>query len=219
VAYLDEVAEQVKTLEAEGVAVIKLHGDEPDAPTPPQVQAVASPDLLETTPMASSPSQGLPELRRAIAATYGLTGWRIGYAVSDRATTARMTRLLQLSGTSVPSAIHQAAVNALPGNPEAANARSTKLGDRINLAWNELINHPLSFIRPEGGMYLFPRVNLEGFDSRAYTRTLLATKRVAATPGEAFGSYPDHFWLSLNTTTRDLTEGVKRIGTMGEAWR
>jgi aspartate/methionine/tyrosine aminotransferase len=209
----------VKTLEAEGVAIIKLHGDEPDASMPPQVQAGASPDLLETTPMASSPSQGLPELRRAIAATYGLTGWRIGYAVSDRATTARMTRLLQLSGTSVPSATQQAAVNDLPGNHVAANARSTKWGDRINLTWNELINHLLSFIRPEGGVYLFPQANLEGFNSRAYTRTLLATKRMAVTPGAAFGAYPDHFRLSLNATTRDLTEDVKRIGAMGEAWR
>jgi len=40
----------------------------------------------------------------------GLTGWRIGYAVSDIETTARMKRLLQLSLTCVPEFVQKDAL-------------------------------------------------------------------------------------------------------------
>lgn len=149
---------------------------------------------------------------------YGLTGWRIGYAVSDLETTLRMKRLLQLSVACVPEFVQKAALNALTMNQEDVEAFSEEIGERIELACKELINYPLSFTRPEGGIYLFPRANIEGFDSRAFARTLLSKNKVAVVPGEAFGVYPEHFRLSLGTNKRDIKEGVKRIGALLEEW-
>ncbi len=154
-----------------------------------------------------------------LPATHSLRGWRIGYMVSDDATTARVTRLLQLAGVGVPAAVQHAAVKTLDGSHGAVTAGLTPLEARIDLACAELGNHPrLSFTRPHGGLFMFPRVNLEGFTSRAFAKTLLATQRVAVAPGEAFGEYPTHFRVSLTATKRDLKEGVKRIGGLLEAW-
>jgi aspartate/methionine/tyrosine aminotransferase len=92
------------------------------------------------------------------------------------------------------------------------------MGERVVLACKELINYPVLFTRPEGGMYLFPRANIENFDSQTFTRTLLSKKKVAVVPGEAFGVYPEHFRLSLSTNKRDITESVKRVGELLEEW-
>lgn len=372
VAYLYDVAEQVKELEAKGESVIKLDVGEPVFSTPPQVKEAASTSLLEKTRIGYSSSQGLPELRSVIAAalsqkhdravsaeqvlitpsgkfavfaaivsmislgdrvllpepswpvyenytclaggrvdlihtrleddwrlnmerleealavkpkllvlctpsnptgkivsesdlvkicrlaeaqgtvvlsdetysayaftpstsildvadsnfiyvdsfskTYGLTWWHIGYVVSDIETAARMKRLLQLSVTCVPEFVQKAVLKALVMNQEDVKTFSKEMGERIELACKELINYPMSFTRPEGSMYMFPRANIEGFDSRAFTRTLLSKKKVAVVPGEAFGAYPEHFMLSLGTSKRDIKEGVKRIGALLEEW-
>ena len=152
--------------------------------------------------------------------THALQGWRIGYAVSDVATTARMTRLLQLAGVGVPEAVQHAAVKAMNWSQGAAAPGLTPLEARIDLACAELGHHlRLSFTRPHGGLFMFPRVNLEDFNSRNFTKTLLETQRVAVAPGEAFGGYPSHFRVSLAVTKRDLKEGVKRIGGLLEAWQ
>jgi aspartate/methionine/tyrosine aminotransferase len=67
-------------------------------------------------------------------------------------------------------------------------------------------------------MYLFPRVNIENFDSQTFTSTLLSKKKVVAVPGDVFGVYPEHFRLSLSKNKRGIKEGMKRIGVLLEEW-
>ncbi|MCW3988058.1 MAG: pyridoxal phosphate-dependent aminotransferase, partial [Candidatus Bathyarchaeota archaeon] len=149
---------------------------------------------------------------------YGLKGERIGYAVSNLETTTRMNRLLQLSVAYVPEFVQRAVLNDLPLIQQNVEAFMKEMDERIELACKELINYPLLFTRPEGGIHIFPRTNIEDFDSRMFTKTLLSKKKVAVVPGEAFGEYPEHFRLSLGTNKRDIKEGVKRIGALLEEW-
>lgn len=150
--------------------------------------------------------------------SYGLKGERIGYAVSNLETTTRMNRLLQFSIACIPEFVQRAALNDLPIIQQNVEAFMKEMDERIELACKELINHSLSFTRPEGGIHIFPRTNIEDFDSRMFTKTLLSKKKVAVVPGEAFGEYPEHFRLSLGTNKRDIKEGVKRIGALLEEW-
>jgi chorismate mutase len=66
VAYLYNIAEQMKEFKAKGESVIKLKFGEPVFFTIPQVKKVASPSLKITCKNYSS-SQGAPELRSTIA--------------------------------------------------------------------------------------------------------------------------------------------------------
>jgi aspartate/methionine/tyrosine aminotransferase len=150
--------------------------------------------------------------------SYGLKGECIGYAVSNLETTTRMNRLLQFSIACIPEFVQRAALNDLPLIQQNVEAFMKEMDERIELACKELINHSLSFTRPEGGIHIFPRTNIEDFDSRMFTKTLLSKKKVAVVPGEAFGEYPEHFRLSLGTNKRDIKEGVKRIGALLEEW-
>jgi aspartate/methionine/tyrosine aminotransferase/chorismate mutase len=146
-----------------------------------------------------------------------MTGWRIGYVVSDIKTIARIKKLIQMSVTGVSEFAQQAAVDALSMKQED-EAFSREMKERIKLARTELDRYPLSCARPEGGMYLFPKTNVEGFDSRKFAQQLLSKKKVAVVPGEAFGEYAEHFRISLGTSKRDIGEGVKRIGELVEEW-
>lgn len=150
--------------------------------------------------------------------THGMTGWRIGYVVSDIKTITRMKKLIQISVTGVSEFVQKAALEALTMNQEEYEAFSKEMNERIRLACNELDQYPISYARPEGGMYLFPKTNIVGFDSRQFAQQLLSKKKVAVVPGEAFGEYPEHFRISLGTNKREIKEGVKRIGELVEEW-
>ncbi len=144
--------------------------------------------------------------------------WRIGYVVSDLNTLTRIKELIQMSITGVSDFVQQAALNALTMERGEDAAVSRNMKERIELACTELDRYPVSYARPEGGIYLFPKANMEGFDSRKFAEQLLSKKKVAVVPGEAFGEYPEHFRISLSTRKRDIREGVKGIGELVEEW-
>jgi len=150
--------------------------------------------------------------------SYGLKGERIGYAVSNLETTTRTNRLLQFSIACIPEFVQRAVLNDLPLIQQNVEVFMKEMDERVELACKELINHFLLYTRPEGGIHIFPRTNIEDFDSRMFAKTLLSKKKVAVVPGEVFGEYPEHFRLSFGTNKRDIKEGVKRIGALLEEW-
>jgi len=150
---------------------------------------------------------------------FGMTGWRIGYAVSDVETISRMQKLVQISVTCVPAFIQRAALQALTMNQDVFDFFAQEMKERISLTSKELDKYPLSYTRPEGGMYLFPKGDQETFDSNRFVKHLLLKKNVSIAPGEAFGNYPQHFRISLGTNISELLEGIKRIGELMLQWQ
>ena len=142
---------------------------------------------------------------------YGMTGWRIGYAVSDRKTIDRMQSILQLSITCVPEFIQKAALSALTMEQGVFNEYANEMRERLNLVCNRLKKLPVKYFRPRGGMYVFPKVTMNGFDSVTFANKLLENRRIAVTPGNAFGNYPEHFRISLGTNKEEIKEGIKGI--------
>jgi aspartate aminotransferase len=143
---------------------------------------------------------------------YGMTGWRIGYAVSDSDTILKMQKLIQVSMTCVPEFIQKTAVKALSMDKSKFDVFKTKLMKRIEIACNELSKLPLSYSKPDGAMYIFPRIDLKNFRSLAFVEELLIKKKVAVSPGEAFGDYPSHIRISLSTDESEIVRGIRRIG-------
>lgn len=143
---------------------------------------------------------------------FGMTGWRIGYAVSDPQTIEKMHKILQMSVTCLPGFIQKTALEALKsGSDSKANPFRKIMEGRINVACRELDRLPVSYMRPEGAMYIFPKVNREGFDSKVFANSLLREAKVAVAPGEAFGRYPEHLRLSMTASKPDVKEAIRRI--------
>jgi aspartate aminotransferase len=145
---------------------------------------------------------------------FGMTGWRVGYAISDTKTISSMQKIIQSSITCIPGFVQKAALEALKSTKEIYLDYAKKIGRRIDIACKELDGLPLTYMRPNGAMYIFPRIDIEDINSKDFALKLLSEKKVALTPGEAFGDYPTHFRISLTTNEMNIKKGIRSVGDM-----
>ncbi|MCK5402928.1 aminotransferase class I/II-fold pyridoxal phosphate-dependent enzyme [Candidatus Bathyarchaeota archaeon] len=150
---------------------------------------------------------------------FGMTGWRVGYAVSDKETISKMQKIIQISVTCVPEFIQKASFKALTMEQKRFEDYSIKMKERVQIACEEIKGKYLNCIEPEGGMYIFPKSTIDGFQSMDFAHKLLDRKRVSVTPGDAFGEYPEHFRISLGRNKDQIREGIKKIHEEIEEWQ
>ena len=150
---------------------------------------------------------------------FGMTGWRVGYAVSDKETISKMQKIIQISVTCVPEFIQKASFKALTMEQKRFEDYSIKMKERVQIACEEIKGKYLNCIEPEGGMYIFPKSTIDGFQSMDFAYKLLDRKRVSVAPGDAFGEYPEHFRISLGRNKDQIREGIKKIREEIEEWK
>jgi aspartate aminotransferase len=142
---------------------------------------------------------------------FGMTGFRIGYAISDSETIERMGRLQNLILTSVPEFVQHVAIAALDCVDEAQKYAKT-IKDRIRQVSNELKKMPLSYDIPDGGFYFFPKIKDLKMDGQVFAERLLSEKGVCVTPGTAFGkNYKYFFRMSVCQPYNVLLEAVQKM--------
>lgn len=156
-----------------------------------------------------------------VSKTYAMTGWRIGYALGPGDVIAAAAKI-QSQSTSNPTSIAQAAaLEAVRGQQEEVPVMVREFQKRRD-AIVEGLNAIEGFRcrKPEGAFYVFPNIaTLLGrialgkklntpCDLADY---LLEEAKVAAVPGEDFGS-PAHIRFSYATSLRDIETGCARIG-------
>lgn len=149
-----------------------------------------------------------------------MTGWRIGYTLSNRELAKIMTNL-QSHTTSNPNSIAQyAAYEALSGPQENLKKMVEEFAKRRDLIY-ELVNEieGLSSVKPQGAFYIW--VDLSGvigksFDGKVidsattFAKLLLENEKVAVVPSEGFGM-ENHMRLSYATSVQNIKEGLVRI--------
>ncbi len=145
--------------------------------------------------------------------TFRMTGFRIAYAISSKEVISRMTRLQSLILTSVPEFVQRSAVKAFECKDDAKKY-ATLIKGRMRVVKERLKRLPVSFYEPDGGFYVFPRVEVDRFNADEFATRLLKEKGVAVSPGSGFGDYPDFFRISVCQRTALIFEGLKRIGEM-----
>ncbi|MFW9786033.1 MAG: aminotransferase class I/II-fold pyridoxal phosphate-dependent enzyme [Candidatus Thorarchaeota archaeon] len=143
--------------------------------------------------------------------TYGMTGFRLGFAVSDVDTIQRITKLQNLFLTCVPEFIQYAGISAIDST-EDAKRFAELIEKRMKVMCNELENAPLSFYRPDGGFYIFPRLDNDSLTGIEFSDRLLSEMGVAVVPGDAYGSeFSRFFRISICQSEEDLIAGAKMI--------
>jgi len=167
-----------------------------------------------------------PELREravivnGVSKTYAMTGWRIGYALGPSDVIAAAAKI-QSQSTSNPTSIAQAAaLEAVRGQQEEVAIMVSEFQKRRD-AIVEGLNAIEGFRcrKPEGAFYVFPNIaallGRIGLGKKLNTPCdfadyLLEEAKVAAVPGEDFGS-PAHIRFSYATSLRDIDTGCARI--------
>lgn len=120
--------------------------------------------------------------------TYNMTGWRLGYALTNEKLAALMTKLGEFIISNPPSMVQRAGIVALrDGEPYVKEIREKYTRQR-QVAIDKLRAIPqVKLPIPQGGFYAFPKV--EGLhDSVAFAKKMLTETRVGMAPGIAFGA-------------------------------
>lgn len=162
------------------------------------------PSILETTPKKFI-------LTSSFSKTWAMTGFRIGYAVSSGEMIASISRMISLMFTSVPEFIQWGAIKSLEADGDVQR-NVAEMRDRIEAVCRELdMIDSLEYVRPDGAMYVFPKLKKLGESADSFSERLLA-KGVSVAPGSIFGDYEDFFRISLGQPKEAIIEGVRRMG-------
>jgi aspartate aminotransferase len=146
-----------------------------------------------------------------ISKTYGMTGFRIGWAVGPRAIIEIMTNVLAQT-TSCASALSQvAAEGALTGTQSYVESLRVTIQNNRDVVMQELAGlSSVTTPRPQGAFYCLPDFRHYNQDSVALSAFLLQRALVVTVPGREFGM-EGHLRLSFSGSVKDLTEGVARM--------
>ncbi|MFX1483856.1 MAG: aminotransferase class I/II-fold pyridoxal phosphate-dependent enzyme [Promethearchaeota archaeon] len=146
---------------------------------------------------------------KSFSKPYGMTGFRLGYAISDNETIKKMARLQYLHLTCVPEFIQHAGIAALDCD-EHVKRNSETIRSRLQLVSRLLSELPVSFRPAEGGFYIFAKLNSDKRNGVEFAERLLSEKGVCVMPGIIYGGqYSPFFRTSVCQPEDQLEEGLK----------
>lgn len=143
-------------------------------------------------------------LLRGFSKTYGMTGWRLGYAVGPKPIIEQMTKLQQYSFVCAPSMAQVAGVTAMDQDMTRDVQHYQRKRDRVV----ERLSGHYELVAPGGAFYAFPKVpehlnmTATAFVEKAIEHNLLII------PGSVFSQRDTHFRLSYACDDAMLDKGL-----------
>jgi len=141
---------------------------------------------------------------QSFSKSHAMTGFRVGYGIADTKIIEKMAKLEALCLTNVSEPIQYVAMKAL----EADTSDNTNtVQSRLEVLAQKSNELGLDFVVPDGAMYIFARLNKEGFDGVQFANSMLE-KGLAVAPGEGFGDYKNFIRISACQNEETLVEGM-----------
>ncbi len=146
-----------------------------------------------------------------ISKAYAMTGFRIGWAIGNKALIAVMSNI-QGHQTSGPSILLQkAAIGAINGVQSSTNALKTTLENNRKILIERLkAFNGIHLLPPDGTFYTFADFSAYEKDSTKLSKFLLDKVRVLTMPGKEFGM-DGYLRISFCGSIKDINEGIDRI--------
>lgn len=185
-------------------------------------------DEFRTQPMASNPRKlmcpspaRLPGAQehvlvvRGYGKTYGVTGWRLGYAVGPRWLVEEMTKLQQYVYVSSPHPLQWGVMKAFEVDMSGHVAEYQRRRDVVVRALSPHTSVPT----PGGAFYAFPAVpeRFGGENERGEKFFQAAVRHnVLVVPSRTFSARDTHFRLSYATPMEKLSRGLDVLAGLME---
>ncbi|MHC4861893.1 MAG: pyridoxal phosphate-dependent aminotransferase, partial [Planctomycetota bacterium] len=143
--------------------------------------------------------------------TYGIPGWRLGFAAGPKELLEKMTMFQQFSFVCphVPSQI--AAITMLETDMSAAIADYQKKRDMVYEGLKDLYE----INRPEGAFYFFPKCPKRDKDDEAFLMRCIK-ESLLIIPGRAFSPKHTHFRISFAAEDEALRKGIDILRKLAE---
>jgi len=145
--------------------------------------------------------------------TYAMTGYRVGYVVTNPQLADVINKILEANMSCATSFAQKAAEAALTGPREPVVKMLEAYKRRRDIVDALLREKEMWASRPRGAFYAMADVSGSGMDSHSFAFKLLEETKVAVAPGMAFGEVArDFVRISLASSEDDLREGIERMG-------
>ncbi|HEY5118499.1 MAG TPA: pyridoxal phosphate-dependent aminotransferase [Anaerolineales bacterium] len=147
----------------------------------------------------------------AVSKIYGMTGFRIGWAVAPKPIIAIMNNIQSATTSCNSGVLMAAAEGALKGPQEGVREMVSSLETNRNTMLKALAEIPgVHVVKPQGTFYCLPDFSLYQKDSLALCNFLLEKAFVVTVPGKEFGA-EGRLRLSYCGSAQEVVEGVARI--------
>ncbi len=143
-------------------------------------------------------------LLRGFGKSYGMTGWRLGYAAGPQFLIEEMTKLQQYTFVCAPSMVQHAGLAALDADISGHVDDYRRKRDLVA----RLLAGTFEFAKPGGGFYFFPRVPERFAGATAFVEQAIA-QSVLIIPGSVFSERDTHFRLSYATSDENIERGCE----------
>lgn len=141
---------------------------------------------------------------QSFSKSHSMTGFRIGYAISNPKIIEKMAKLQAICLTNVSEPIQYTAMKALEAD---TTNNSNIVKSRLDMMIQKAQEIGLDFVKPNGAMYIFAKVKKEGFDANEFSNKLL-NYGLAVAPGGGFGDFKNFIRLSACQEEEKLVEGM-----------
>jgi len=146
-----------------------------------------------------------------VAKLYGMTGFRIGWAIANRALVEVMTNVQSQVTSCTSSVLQAAAEGALTGMQNVVENMRLTFENNRNVIYQELQTfNGVKTIKPDGTFYILPDFRAYSNNSVDLAKFLLKKALVVTVPGKEFGM-EGYLRLSYAGTIKDITTAVERI--------
>lgn len=146
---------------------------------------------------------------------YGMTGWRVGWAVLPGHRVDTVDRLAQNLYLAAPTPAQYAALVAFePETARLLEGRRQRLQRRRDLLWRGLADLGFGLGAPPGGaFYLYAQLPAQADDSETWCARVLDEAGVAITPGTDFGKQAAerHVRFAFTTGSDRLQHALDRL--------
>jgi len=155
-------------------------------------------------------------LVNGVAKLYGMTGFRVGWAIAPKKLVEIMTNVQSQTTTCVSPVMQAAAEGALTGMQSIVESLRLSIQNNRDVLMQELHSFTdVHCVKPQGTFYALP-------DFKAYCRNsvaknsvelcqfLLQKALVVTVPGKEFGM-EGHLRLSYAGTVKEIMEGIERM--------
>jgi aspartate/methionine/tyrosine aminotransferase len=144
--------------------------------------------------------------------TYGMTGWRLGYAAGPKDVIEAMTKVQQYSFVCAPS-IAQWAALAQVWNPELYIDHHRKKRDLMY----GLLKDTFEIGPPDGAFYLWAKAP-QGYTGESFVRKAIEHNMLMI-PGNVFSERDTHFRICYTVDDRQLAKGAELLCALAKPER